>query len=217
MPTQDNQRNNSNQQSIVVNDFVIPSRNIQTAEQHRGRHFQIWFDTQPERLGFYIKDLGIGFGVFKKMDTYGLGPDFQQGRIELRDNMLVNVGEAYMVVNLLPEGAEEDEPLDTLKLKIFGGTNNGDVYEYSIEQMQGGERSILMGRTPDCDIKINDKLLSKVQSHIKVEFYSDNSFKWVLFDGAVKGKPSTNGTWLYINDDMKLYDGMVFKANQTIF
>lgn len=29
---------------LVVNDFVIPSRNQQSAEQHRGRHFQIWFD-----------------------------------------------------------------------------------------------------------------------------------------------------------------------------
>ena len=38
----------------------------------------------------------------------------------------------------------------------------------------------------------------------------------MLHDG-LKGKPSTNGTWLYINEDLKIYDGMVFKANQTIF
>lgn len=25
----------------VVNDFIIPNKNEQTAEQHRGRHFQI--------------------------------------------------------------------------------------------------------------------------------------------------------------------------------
>jgi|TARA_B110000305_G_C19106773_1_gene477866 hypothetical protein len=42
--------------------------------------------------------------------------------------MLINVGEAYIVVNLLPEGADEDEVHDTLKLKIFGGANNGDIY-----------------------------------------------------------------------------------------
>ena len=40
--------------------------------------------------------------------------------------------------------------------------------------------------------------------------------KWMLHDG-VGGKPSTNGTWLYINDDILMYNGMVFKANQTIF
>ena len=68
---------------MVVNDFVIPPRNRDSAEQHRGRHFQIWFDTgisgqqlgqmgqAPDQSsqGYYIKDLGIGFGVFKKMDT----------------------------------------------------------------------------------------------------------------------------------------------------
>lgn len=86
-------------------------------------------------MGYYIKDLGIGFGVFKKMDTYGLSPNQTQGSIVLRDNMLVNIGEAYIVVNLLPEGLEDHEPHDTLKLKIFGGTNNGDVYDYSIGDM----------------------------------------------------------------------------------
>jgi len=28
--------------------------------------------------------------------------------------------------------------------------------------MKEGEREIFIGRTPDCDIKINDKLLSKI-------------------------------------------------------
>jgi hypothetical protein len=52
--------------------------------------------------------------------------------------MLINVGEAYIVVNLFPEGLEEDEPHHTLRLKIFGGTNNGEVYEYNINEMDGG-------------------------------------------------------------------------------
>ena len=39
---------------------------------------------------------------------------------------------------------------------------------------------------------------------------------WTLFDGY-NGKISTNGTWLYINEDTPLQDGVVFKANQTIF
>ena len=90
-----NQNTFGNQQ-IVVNDFVIPSRSQDAQEQHRGRHFQVWFD--HIRKNYFIKDLGIGFGVFKKMDP---------NPIVLKDNMLVNVGEAYIVVNLLPEGAEE--------------------------------------------------------------------------------------------------------------
>ena len=49
-------------------------------------------------MNYFIKDLGIGFGVFKRMENI---PAI------LKDNMLINVGEAYIVVNLLPEGAEE--------------------------------------------------------------------------------------------------------------
>lgn len=130
--------------------------------------------------------------------------------------MLINIGEAYIVVNLFPEGVDEDGPHNMLKLKIFGGSNNGEVYEYQIEDMQSGHREILLGRTPECDIKINDKLLSKTQCHIKLWYESPDNYRWLLHDGF-KGKPSTNGTWLYINEDMRVYDGMVFKANQTIF
>ena len=49
--------------------------------------------------------------------------------------MLINVGEAYIVVNLLPENLDEDENHDTLRLKIFGGSNNGEIYEYHVGQM----------------------------------------------------------------------------------
>ena len=30
-------------------------------------------------------------------------------------------------------------------------------------------------------------------------------------------KRSLNGTWLYLNEDFEIYDGMTFKANQTLF
>ena len=56
------------------------------------------------------------------------------GSIVLKDNMLINVGEAYIVVNLLPEGIEEG-PHHTLRLKIFGGANNGEIYEHHIDTM----------------------------------------------------------------------------------
>jgi|TARA_B110000285_G_scaffold232444_1_gene303505 hypothetical protein len=87
----------------------------------------------------------------------------ENGLAVLKDNMLVNVGEAYIVVNLLPEGAEElGRSYDTLKLKMFGGPNNGEIYEFNTNEMKNGEKEILIGRTPDCDVKINDKLLSKI-------------------------------------------------------
>eukprot|EP00356_Strombidium_inclinatum_P007549 CAMPEP_0170495206 /NCGR_PEP_ID=MMETSP0208-20121228/15076_1 /TAXON_ID=197538 /ORGANISM="Strombidium inclinatum, Strain S3" /LENGTH=159 /DNA_ID=CAMNT_0010771365 /DNA_START=723 /DNA_END=1202 /DNA_ORIENTATION=- len=147
-------------QLAVVNDFVIPSRSLELAETHQGRHFQVWFE--PHSKAYFIKDLGIGFGVFKKMEN---------GAAVLKDNMLINVGEAYIVVNLHPEGAEDmGQSYQTLKLKMFGGSGNGEQFEFELSEMQTGERDILIGRTPECNIRINDKLLSKVQSHIKIKY-----------------------------------------------
>lgn len=62
-------------------------------------------------------------------------PNFSTGCIILKDNMLINIGEAYIVVNLLPEGVDDDGAHHTLKLKIFGGSNNGEVYEFNVKDM----------------------------------------------------------------------------------
>lgn len=70
---------------------------------------------------------------------------------------------------------------------------------------------MVIGRTPSCDIKIDDKLLSKMQAMIRQE-----QGEWVLYDGF-QGRESTNGTWLYLNEDCEIEDGMVFKSNQTFF
>lgn len=63
------------QSSIVVNDFIIPHKNQNTQEHQRGQHFYIWFLPEPkdwgleaDKVGYYVKDLGVGYGVFKKMD-----------------------------------------------------------------------------------------------------------------------------------------------------
>ena len=42
-------------------------------------------------MAYLIKDLGVGYGVFVR----------QENPILLKDNMLINVGEAYIVVNII--------------------------------------------------------------------------------------------------------------------
>ena len=61
---------------------------------------------------------------------------------------------------------------------------------------------------------IEDAVLSKMQSHIYFCFTREC---WVLEDGAPGGKRSLNGTWLYLNEDYEMYDGMTFKVNQVLF
>mgnify|MGYP000929568544 CR=1 FL=1 len=93
---------------------------------------------------------------------------------------------------------ENGDSSPRLKLKIFGGPAAGEVYFYKNEGQE-----IVIGRTPDCDIRINDKLLSKNQAMVSFQqnlSASEDEGAWVLSDGFM-GKPSTNGTWLYLNED----------------
>jgi hypothetical protein len=79
-------------------------------------------------MKYFIKDLGIGHGVFAKLESPTV----------LKDNMIVNVGEAHIVVNILSKdeteeiGAgitnEDDNSKGArLKLKIFGGPTSGEI------------------------------------------------------------------------------------------
>jgi hypothetical protein len=90
---------------------VIPTKNEEEQEKHRGRQFQIYFDVDSK---FYkIKDLGIGYGAFVKLSR----------PLILRDNFLLNMGESYIVANLLkPQdemGLTQSKMPQRLRLKIF--------------------------------------------------------------------------------------------------
>lgn len=97
---------------IVANDFVIPAKSEDDIEKHRGRQFQIWFDVDQNK--YFIKDLGIGYGAFMKLTA----------PLPLKDNYLINIGESYIVANILPPSEELQElgieiNVPRLRLKIF--------------------------------------------------------------------------------------------------
>ncbi len=73
-------------------------------------------------------------------------------------------------------------------------------------------KNINIGRYNNADIRLNDKLLSKI--HCEISYTEKDG--WILSDGH-DNKPSTNGTWIYLNEDMMIYDKMIFKSSQTIF
>lgn len=85
---------------------MIPTKNEEEQEKHRGRQFQIAFDV--DSLTYRIKDLGIGYGAFVKLTR----------PLILRDNFLLNMGESYIVANLL-KSYEDGTSLLKLRLKIF--------------------------------------------------------------------------------------------------
>lgn len=62
-------------------------------------------------------------------------------------------------------------------------------------------------------MQIVDTLLSKVQMSI---LYQRDS-GWTLSDGDIlNGRPSTNGTWLYLNDEFEICDQVILKYHQTL-
>ena len=96
--------------SRALIDFMIPSLSADEEVKHVGRQFMIRFDRKE---GFLIKDLGVGFGIF----TEAVGP------VILKDNLLVNIGESYIVANLFFRGAEM---VPKLKLRVFS-VNRADT------------------------------------------------------------------------------------------
>jgi pSer/pThr/pTyr-binding forkhead associated (FHA) protein len=68
-----------------------------------------------------------------------------------------------------------------------------------------------MGRIKDCDITINDKNLSK-----KHATFSYKNGEWVLQDGF-ELLSSMNGTYIFLQDDTPIIDGMDLKISEVYF
>lgn len=64
-----------------------------------------------ENNGFYVEDLGLGPGAFLRLYNWTI----------IYDNMLVNIGQSYIVFNILPS----DDAFKRVKLKIYGGPLTG--------------------------------------------------------------------------------------------
>ena len=185
-------------------DFILKPIEENFEQRFIGKHFQIKFN--PYNLKYYILDLGCGFGTFRKLiiDTI------------ITDNFLINIGNSYIVCafeyddNVL--NSQPNEKL--LNLKVFtGDTKSSNAIFNSDEQ-----KLILIGRDSYCDVIIEDSLLSRIHCSI---IYKDD-VGWVIKDGRVSEdnkseRPSTNGTWLFLINETLIFNGMIFKANQSLF
>lgn len=63
----------------------------------------------------------------------------------------------------------------------------------------------------DCNIRFDDSSMSRYHCLIMYD-----GAGWFIQDGDGV-KKSTNGTWLFCEDFIEVFDGMVFKAAETLF
>lgn len=115
--------------------------------------------------------------------------------LALKDSYIISFGESHMAVSILP---------NNISFKFLDGPKIDQDYTFSVSQSP-----IKIGRSAECEIKFDDNSLSRYQCTIE---YTQ---EWVLRDGF--SKPSTNGTWLFVEEPFPLSNGTLFKAGQTLF
>jgi hypothetical protein len=179
----------------IINDIILPFVNPELAKNYRGKHFQISYDLS--RDVYYIKDLKLGFGTYFKLTD----------SIELKNSMLFLLGDTFILVSFIALKSESSR----IRLKIYG-KGTGDVFYFNASDYS--ENYITLGRQENCEVKLTGNLVSKVHCTI---FYTPEK-GWILFDGDIKSnQPSTNGTWIYMGDNMEIYDSMIFKSGKVMF
>ena len=150
----------------------------------RGRYFQIEYIIEKKK--YFIKDLWIGYGSFLKFDF----------PVTLKDNHLINIGESYLIANIINLDKEKNDINDDnirLKIKVFKLQTMVEtlyIILVIISYFTTEKKQIIIGRTSLCDIQVQDKLLSKI--HCSINYI--NNCGWTITDGY-NNSPSTNGSW----------------------
>ncbi|OMJ67154.1 hypothetical protein SteCoe_35756 [Stentor coeruleus] len=179
----------------VINDIIIPVNDSELTATQKSQNFMILYHIEKDT--FIIRDLGKGFGPFIKVNHSYV----------IKDNWMINIGETFLVFGI----ESMHLGLPRLTIKKFSGNESGNTKTF--EASEHVETHILIGRDRKCDIEIEDYLLSKVQCSL---FFDANS-GWNIIDGDIRTqKESTNGTWLYVSEEMEIVNGMIIKSYQTL-
>ena len=206
--TNDIKDNNNNNNTENINneiDFVIMPKDNNTESKNIGRFFRIRYDLNI--MGYLIKGLECGFGTFKKITE----------KTKLKDCYLINMGNSYIVCSMgIDElNLSEISIIDAdkvLNIKVYSEVQKAEPHFFNPQQF----RKIYIGRDISCNIIVDDTLLSRV--HCTIEYKENDG--WYIMDGRAddgfcEDKPSTNGTWLCLMEEMPIKDGMIFKSNQN--
>mmetsp|Transcript_8404 Transcript_8404/g.16739 ORF Transcript_8404/g.16739 Transcript_8404/m.16739 type:complete len:134 (-) Transcript_8404:2200-2601(-) len=101
----------------------------------------------------------------------------------------------------------EDIERPNLGLCFTEGPKFDQVFTFEAD-----EKEVRIGRMVDCQVRIDDSELSRYQAVIRYE----DGVGWAIYDGDGT-KASTNGTWLFLEEQFELRPGFVFKAGSTLF
>ena len=196
--------NNNNNQDV---DYIINTNEIINEENNNllGRHFRIRFDIN--KMKYFIKDLGKGFGTFKKIIE----------KEKIKDSYLLNIGNSYIVCTFgldeyYQEGDKIEDDDNILNIKVFSEIPQTEPHFFNPKQF----KRLYIGRDISCNIIIDDSLLSRI--HCTLEY--DDEEGWVIYDGKIddnENKKSTNGTWLYLIEEIPIENGLIFKNNKNAF
>ena len=186
-------------------DYIINANDIGDNNNLLGRHFRIRFDIN--KMKYFIKDLGKGFGTFKKIIE----------KEKIKDSYLLNIGNSYIVCTFgldeyYQEGDKIDDDDNILNIKVFSEIPQTEPHFFNPKQF----KRIYIGRDISCNIIIDDSLLSRI--HCTLEY--DDEEGWVICDGKIddnENKKSTNGTWLYLIEEIPIENGLIFKNNKNAF
>lgn len=129
-------------------DFVIP--NNTEADQQRGPHFMVSYD--PILDTYYARDLAVGYGIYVKLDY----------TLALNTQKIINIGESHIAIFILPS-----TPYPKLCLRVFCGNTVSELMFFEAQEFHINQ--VAIGRSKDCNVFVDDNMLSKKQATI---FYS---------------------------------------------
>ena len=179
------------------NEYDNNNMTSKSFERIKSAFFKIFYDY--DKHNYFLIDLGVGYGTFYKIEEETI----------LKENSIINIGESYLIFSFLNKEMETEEQFneDDLILKIY---SNGQEYEPII--IQSTDRVYQVGRSDKCDVYIKDRMLSRV--HCILVFIDNN---WYIKDGNENINKSTNGTWMFANEETEIKEGMKFKSNSCNF
>ena len=190
-----------------------------------GRYFYIYFN--PDYMKYYIRDCGMSYATFIKI----------QNEIILKDNYVINIGDTYLKISIgienkyfLNSQKNNGFNLKNKKISISDSDYNNNLNLkilsrdkiYDPVNFPPTKSKIKIGRASNCEIIIDDILLSRV--HCTIEY--KNNIGWIIRDGynnkenmeeSMDIKSSTNGTWLYAFEDTPIYEGMILRSDNNLF